>query len=78
MPKRQRERASAEVKDAVVKGRPTNDDPIESIDLVEELLSTDHPIQLGSGRRYSRGDRWEAASQALKHWVDTGELQVAP
>jgi len=59
---------------AVVRGKPTDDDPYEKVDLIEERLSVSADIPLGPGRRYSRDDRWHALAQALVTWRDSGEL----
>jgi hypothetical protein len=69
------QRVGASVKHAVVKGRPTRDDPIDKIDLVSERISKEEALELGRSRRYSRADRWQALGRTLQSWLDAGALQ---
>jgi hypothetical protein len=69
------QRVGASVKHALVKGRPTRDDPLDRIDLVSERVSRDEPLELGRSRRYSRTDRWQALTRVLRSWLDAGTLQ---
>ena len=62
-------RLRGDVKRAVIRGKPTRDDPYEKIDLIEDRISADPEIKLGRGRRYSRQDRFEALSQTLHEWL---------
>lgn len=68
------QRVGAGVKHALVKGRATREDPIDRIDLISERVIKEVPLQLGPNRRYSRPDRWQALSQALREWLDAGAL----
>lgn len=67
----------ADLKHAVVRGKITQDDPFQTVDLVEERISTDAPIQLGRGQRYSRADRWGALADTLHEWLDGGIMRAA-
>lgn len=68
------QRAGASLHRAVVKGRPNREDPLDTIDLVEERISADPDLPLGAGRRYSRNDRWGALSTTLRQWISTHVL----
>jgi hypothetical protein len=68
-------RLGADLTHAVVRGKPTREDPFEKVDLVEERISSDPPIALGRGRRYSRPDRWAALAHTLRDWLDGGALR---
>ncbi|MCV0387135.1 MAG: hypothetical protein K5821_12000 [Nitrobacter sp.] len=69
------QRVGASVKHALVKGRPTRDDPVDKIDLVSERISKDVDLELGQNRRYSRADRWEALVYTLQAWLRAGALR---
>jgi hypothetical protein len=68
------QRVGASVKHALIKGRPTRDDPIDRIDLVNERISKDENLELGRSKRYSRADRWGALTRVLRSWLDAGTL----
>lgn len=70
-------RLGGEVRRAVVRGKPSQDDPYEKVDLVEERISEDHELVLGRGRRYSRQDRWGALEVTLREWLSGSELRRA-
>lgn len=69
------QRVGHSVHQALVKGRPTRDDPIDKIDLVSERIMKKETLPLGRGRRYSRPDRWAALSRTLRDWLRAGVLQ---
>jgi hypothetical protein len=68
-------RIGAGLKQAIVKGRPTREDPLDKIDLVSERVLVEPSLTLGRSRRYSRRDRWAALSGALGNWIAAGVLQ---
>lgn len=68
------QRIGSSLKQAVVKGRPTRDDPLDKIDLVSERVAADPNLPLSQGRRYSRQNRWGALSDTLNGWLTSGVL----
>jgi hypothetical protein len=72
------QRLGSNLHKAIVRGKPTLEDKIEEVDLIEERLSTTADLTVGAGRRYSRDDRWRALHHALDVWRREGQLAVPP
>jgi hypothetical protein len=62
----------ADLVEAKVRGKEDPDDRLQKVDLVEERISEDVDLELGSGRRYRRPDRWQALQDTLVSWRDGG------
>lgn len=62
------------VKSAVVRGKPTEDDRMDAVNLVSDRVSGDATINLGHGLRFVREDRWGALEEKLRYWTDTRVL----
>jgi hypothetical protein len=68
------QRAGAAVMSALVKGKADRNSKVERVNLIEDRLSREVPVQLGRGLRYSRRDRWDALEMTLRDWLDSGAL----
>ncbi|THK35141.1 hypothetical protein EHS39_26120 [Ensifer sp. MPMI2T] len=58
------------VKSAVVKGKPSEEDRMDSVNLVSDRVSGDANVTLGHGLRFVREDRWAALAEKLQRWAD--------
>jgi len=62
------------VKSAVVKGKPTDEDKSEAVNLVSDRISQEVTLPLAAGARYDRQTRWDAIGQTLRTWIETGRV----
>ncbi len=62
---------------AVVRGKPTEDDRMDSVNLVKDRVSAEATLTLGNGLRFVRQDRWDALGRTLRQWLDEGRLPQA-
>jgi hypothetical protein len=69
-------RLGTNVTKARVRGKRTDEDTLQKVDLIEERISSDVALTLRSGRRYSRIDRWNALSDTLHDWLNAGVLRT--
>jgi hypothetical protein len=64
------------VKRAIVKAKRGVNDPVETIDLVEERVGRDILVAMGDGGRYPTRDRWAALREAWEAWREAGQLPI--
>jgi len=62
------------VKSAIVRGKPTQEDKVDAVNLVSDRISQEVTLPLGAGARYARQTRWDALGRTLREWVDSGRL----
>jgi hypothetical protein len=67
-------RLGTAVKSAVVRGKPTDTDRMDAVNLVSDRVSHEASIDLGHGLRYVRNDRWETLEHTLRQWQADGRL----
>ncbi|WP_157776549.1 hypothetical protein [Nitratireductor aquibiodomus] len=74
------ERLGSAVKRAVVKGKPTDAEKMESVNLIEERLQAEVNLTVGHGLRYVREDRWAAAATGsatmARGWFTTSARMI--
>jgi hypothetical protein len=70
-------RLGAALQSAVVRGKQTEEDRFDKVDLVEERVSKTVEMPLDSERRYSRADRWKALADTLQNWLSTKTLKTS-
>lgn len=62
------------VRRVVVKAKPTEDDSTETINLLDDRLEVDLPIEIGDDGRYPRNIRWALLKSAYRTWRRDGSL----